>query len=179
MMRKFWFLLVFIGCSHPVSSVAPLVSLMERYPTLESTYANALLADLAKTMKLEQPVSITILKADEHFALSADNGKIAISSGLIKSLPNEASFAFVIAHEIAHFKLDHFSGDEREEDADTLGLFSIYKAGFSVHHVSAVFAHGKINDSRRKNFTETLSKFPFDFIGIADRDVFQSFKLGL
>lgn len=177
-MFRVW-LLFLLGCTVQTqkNSVASIVALTERYESVDSYYPNQLANELAQTMNLSRPVSVVILKTNDRFALSSENGRVLISSGLIKQLPNEAAFAFVIAHELAHIHLNHFSGVPSEEDADKLGLIVLYKAGFSPHH--AVFAHGDITKSRSGNLNEVLKSLPLDFVGIIDRDVFQKYRLGL
>ncbi len=130
-------------------------------------------------MKLNRHVSVSIVRSNEQYAFCSNNGTILISSGLIRTIPNEASFVFIIAHELAHIQLEHQENNANEEDADKLALTAIFRAGFSPHHAVSILAHGRITDSRRANIQDVLRSLPIDFTGIIDREIFQQFKLSL
>ncbi len=52
---------------------------------------------------------IKLLNTERKIALSPGLGIVLLSKGLVKNLPNEASFAFIAAHEMAHGFLGHTS----------------------------------------------------------------------
>ena len=54
-----------------------------------------------------QPKRILILKSQEVNAFCYGEGSIIITVGLLSRIENENQLAFAIAHEIAHYELDH------------------------------------------------------------------------
>lgn len=178
-MARIILLIFIIGCSQQKNLVAPIVAITDKHETTQSTYPTQLAREIAHSMKLNKNVSVSIVSSNEQYAFSSENGTILISAGLIRTIPNEASFAFIIAHELSHIYLQHQEDDANEEDADKLGLMAIFRAGFSPHHAVSVLAHGRITDSRRANIQDVLKSLPIDFTGIVDREIFQYFRQSL
>ena len=175
-MAKIILLIFLLGCSEQKNLVAPIVAITEKHETTQSIYPTVLAKEIARSMKLNKNVSVNIVQSNDQYALSSENGTILISAGLIRTIPNEASFAFIIAHELAHIYLKHQEDDADEEDADKLGLTAVFRAGFSPHHAVSVLAHGRITESRRANIRDVLKSLPIDFTGIVDREIFQQFR---
>ena len=107
---------------------------------------------LAKNdLELYKKLRFYTIKSNEVNALSTDQGIVFVTTGLISQLANEAQLAFVLGHEIAHYKERHvieafeyksqnyrngirqmsvYSKDH-EIEADKLGLQYYYNAGYS------------------------------------------------
>jgi hypothetical protein len=100
------------------------------------------------------------VKSNITNALSTDQGIIFVTTGLISQLTTEAELAYVLAHEIVHFKEKHamewfeFSNNEdviskmqemsiysqeREFEADAKGIDMYLKAGYSKDHMTVLF----------------------------------------
>lgn len=78
-------------------------------PYLEN-YIYGLIAKIAPTTLVDgRPgnVSIVILNDDEQNAFTFSNGIIVITTGLLANLHSEDELVAILAHEIAHFVLDH------------------------------------------------------------------------
>lgn len=99
------------------------------------------------------------IKSNEVNAFSTDQGIVFVTTGLISQLSNEAQLAFVIGHEIAHYKEKHviesfefrsrnyqnnirqmsvYSKDV-EIEADKIGLKYYYDAGYSKEELTPTF----------------------------------------
>lgn len=82
----------------------------EQYPEAYS-HLNRIMADLKKTSHLqyknEFPWEVKIIDQDVLNAFAAPGGYMYFYTGLIKYLDNEAQFAGVIAHEMAHADKRH------------------------------------------------------------------------
>lgn len=99
------------------------------------------------------------LKTNETNAFSTDQGIIFVTTGLISQITSEAQLAYVLAHEIAHYKRKHvlqrflqkvnqkFSSiyemsaysKENELEADADGLKMYKNAGYSMELVTPAF----------------------------------------
>lgn len=108
-----------------------------RHPFIDQ-YFETLRARLTSRAELRNGPTIVFLTR-EKFAFSPGAGVVLISSGLIKSLKNEAELAFVISHELGHTALGHHSlsdeevADKRielEEKADSYGLGAMALSGY-------------------------------------------------
>lgn len=70
-----------------------------------------LLADLTACMDVGYPVELIFQPSKQANAFAAPGGKMVILSGLLKHVKSENGLAFVIAHELGHFKnRDHLRG---------------------------------------------------------------------
>lgn len=105
------------------------------------------------------------LRSNVVNALSTKQGIVFVTEGLIAQLANEAQLAFIIAHEIAHYKRDHVvqgyverielqrnrvSGEkkikelsqyskDKEFEADSIGIALYHNAGYSKKSLYDVF----------------------------------------
>lgn len=71
-------------------------------------YVNKVAKSILRTEKdLKKELRFYVLKSDYVNALSTDQGIIFVTSGLIAQLENEAQLAFILAHEISHYKEEH------------------------------------------------------------------------
>ena len=122
-----------------------------------STIAEKILAK--KDLDLYKKLRFYTIKSNEVNALSTDQGIVFVTTGLISQLSNEAQLAFVLGHEIAHYKERHvieafeyksqnyrngikqmsvYSKDH-EIEADKLGLQYYYDAGYSKTELLPTF----------------------------------------
>lgn len=70
-----------------------------------------LLADLTACVDLGYPVELVFQSSPQANAFAAPGGKMIVLSGLLKNVKSENGLAFVIAHELGHFKnRDHLRG---------------------------------------------------------------------
>lgn len=119
--------------------------------------ANNLLKDDPKT---KEALRFYILKSNVSNAFSTNQGIIFITTGLIAQFANEAQLAFVLAHEIAHYKFNHvvqsfeLSKDkevrndieqmskyskDHEFEADREAVKMCYSAGYSKDEIYGSF----------------------------------------
>jgi Zn-dependent protease with chaperone function len=93
----------------------------ERLPDSQSTHSDAfieteqqlrvLLADLTACVDLGYPIELVFQSSPQANAFAAPGGKMIVLSGLLKNVKSENGLAFVIAHELGHFKnRDHLRG---------------------------------------------------------------------
>lgn len=112
--------------------------------------------------KLRNELQFYVLKNNITNALCTGPGVIFITTGLIAQVENEAQLAYVMAHEIVHFKEDHnqksynertkdnletsityaslvdfYKDHEFEADAKALSLY--HAAGYSKNEINTVF----------------------------------------
>lgn len=71
----------------------------------------------------------TVLESKEQNALCAPGGKIAVYSGLMDLMNNEAELAFVVAHEIAHAIARHYG--ERSSWDNIMDIGGMVVSGLS------------------------------------------------
>jgi Zn-dependent protease with chaperone function len=70
-----------------------------------------LLDDLTKCMDVGYPIELIFQQSEQANAFAAPGGKMVVLSGLLKHVESENGLAFVIAHELGHFKnRDHLRG---------------------------------------------------------------------
>ncbi len=100
------------------------------------------------------------VKSNITNALSTDQGIILVTTGLISQLTSEAELAYVLAHEIIHYKEKHamewfeftknedvinkmkemsIHSQDREFEADVKGIDMYLKAGYSKDHLTVLF----------------------------------------
>lgn len=127
-----------------------------------STYVGEI-ADklLKKDHDLRSSLRFYTIKSNTANAFSTDQGILFVTTGLIAQLTSEAQLAYVLAHEIAHFKEKHVVetfdwslknrryGDninrlanhskEQEFEADKLGIKMYYDAGYSSSEIFSTF----------------------------------------
>lgn len=114
--------------------------------------------------KLKGKLRFYTYNTNEANAFSTDQGMVFVTTGLIAQLTNEAQLAFVLAHEIIHYREKHvvdlfdystdnskkFSYSEKvrlfskysrdnEFEADSLAVALVYTAGFSPSEINVTF----------------------------------------
>jgi Zn-dependent protease with chaperone function len=71
----------------------------------------ALLSDLSQCMNVGFPITLSYAESETPNAFAAPGGKMVVLSGLLKHIKSENGLAFVLAHELGHFKnRDHLRG---------------------------------------------------------------------
>lgn len=129
------------GGPDPTSGVDALVvreEILQRYGTIRSIeatrYLELLTTRLGTTVRRSD---ISIIASEEPFA--ARIGRfLVVSKGLFRRIPDEGTFGFVIAHEIAHALLGHTSeaeGSSRRDQelaADQKAVELLCRAGFPL-----------------------------------------------
>lgn len=134
-----------------------------------SAYANDVLDVLLKNDPgLRSKLCVYFYYSAGTNAITLDNGMIIIELGLMAHLDNEAQLAFILAHEVCHYRQNHFLkylrfkkesrndadplssimsySRELEEEADSMG-FEIYKkAGFPLSEAVTAFDMLKYSD---------------------------------
>nr|WP_320010837.1 M48 family metallopeptidase [uncultured Desulfobulbus sp.] len=70
-----------------------------------------LVYELGRCIDVGYPVTVHLVEADTANALALPGGRIIVLSGILDKVQSENGLAFVLAHELAHFKhRDHLSG---------------------------------------------------------------------
>lgn len=125
-----------------------------------SLYVN----DIAKNLLKDDPTTLNelrfyTLKSNETNAFSTDQGIIFVTTGLISQVSTEAQIAYVLAHEIAHYKRKHVLerfkqktvlknanyyqlstySKERELEADSDAIELYKKAGYDEALIEPTF----------------------------------------
>ncbi|MGL5892145.1 MAG: M48 family metallopeptidase [Bacteroidia bacterium] len=73
-----------------------------------SNYAGRILDKLlAKDPKLRKKITVYTLRSTEVNAFMMANGALLLSTGLIAHIENEAQLAFILSHEVVHFRERH------------------------------------------------------------------------
>lgn len=70
-------------------------------------YLNSIIAYLYPFTDLEKQPTVYIIKSNYANAFATDDGQILVTTGLIARLNTEAELAFVLCHEMVHFKKKH------------------------------------------------------------------------
>ena len=80
-------------------------------PTIQEQELNKIIQKLLKCANLKHDVKIELLDEKTPNAAATINSKIYVNNGLFKVIKSENALAFVLSHEIAHFKnRDHIKG---------------------------------------------------------------------
>lgn len=120
--------------------------------------------EIAKNLLKDDPTTFNelrfyTLKSNETNAFSTDQGIIFVTTGLISQVSSEAQIAYVLAHEIAHYKRKHVLerfkqktvlknanyyelstySKERELEADSDAIELYKKAGYSEELIEPTF----------------------------------------
>ncbi len=72
-----------------------------------TAYVRTIGEKLVKNSKVENKINFFVSKSTELNASSWQTGTVIINIGLLSRLENEAQLAYVLAHEIAHFQMQH------------------------------------------------------------------------
>ena len=95
-------------------------------------YCNRILNHLLKDdQELREKLRIYVVKTPEVNAYATANGIIFINLGLIAQVENEAQLAYIIAHEVIHFKNDHVLNQYIEQEKISRGEDLYKKTGYS------------------------------------------------
>lgn len=70
---------------------------------------------LKEDEELSQVIRVYTVKSDLFNAFCTANGILFVTTGLISEIENEAQLAFVLAHELIHYKNDHVIGQYIEQ----------------------------------------------------------------
>lgn len=138
--------LLLFGCSNktpvqtiyfPEASPEPLLTgaIVQLGPNNES-YIQYLVDRLQGFGAVASPaIQIVFVKRDDVAVVSSAGGLTTISTGTLALIDNEAEFAFILAHELAHHMLNHTSSTKTEADleyeADQLGGRLFFRAGYA------------------------------------------------
>lgn len=85
---------------------------------------------LSKDPELKKELRFYVLKSNVTNALSTNQGIIFVTTGLIAELTSEAQLAYILAHEIAHYKENHalksyeWSSNQRGQSIIEMSTFS-------------------------------------------------------
>lgn len=98
---------------------------------------------------LKQPApKVEVIQKSEAIALSLRPNVVVISPRLVEICRNEASFAFIIAHEFAHHALGHLDAirdnashmiKQYELQADRVAFVTLERAGFNINAALQAF----------------------------------------
>jgi len=69
-----------------------------------SPYLQNLTQKMAHCTQLPYPVTVAVMDDDDINAFAAPGGRIYLTQGLLKKVKNENELAFIIGHELGHFK---------------------------------------------------------------------------
>lgn len=114
---------------------------------------------MVKEKKLFRELRFYTIKSNATNAFSTDQGIVFVTTGLLSQITSEAQLAYVLAHEIAHYKEDHvlqsysFQRENRsasieqmsihskdnELEADRMGLEMYAEAGYSKDEILPTF----------------------------------------
>ncbi len=166
-----------------------------------SSYANKVLDILLKDdPELRKKLCVYFYYSAGTNAVTLDNGMIIIQMGLLAHMENEAQLAFVLSHEICHYRENHFLkylrfskeiknesdpmssvlsySREQEEEADSMGYEIYKKAGYPLSEAVVVFDMLKNSDMPEAQipfnvsfFEHGLYKFPETYSESAIIDV--------
>ena len=89
-----------------------LIDLVKREKFIDDDSLKAFLHSIIKKINynnnIKVPRRILVLRSDLVNAYSLGEGTLIVSNGLLSQVDNEEQLAFIIAHEMAHWELDHF-----------------------------------------------------------------------
>jgi Zn-dependent protease with chaperone function len=133
-----------------------------------SAYVNKVLDEILKNdPELRKSIQLYVIKSPQVNAYSFDNGVILVNTGLLSQLDDESQLAFILCHELIHFKRRHsinayldfvnvsstsyhksrsdlmldvmnYSKDQ-ESEADTAGLELYKSTGYDFDAVQSAF----------------------------------------
>jgi Zn-dependent protease with chaperone function len=135
--------------------------------TKESPYLQKITDKLGKCAKLPYKIETYILEADEVNAFAVPGGKIMVTRGMLKRLKSENELAFIIGHELGHFKhRDHLKGLGKSL---ILGLFSMFvgESYGSVFDATLQVTDAKYSQSQELD----ADRFGLDLMACAYGDV--------
>gem|GEM_PF-5520723 len=90
-----------------------------------------------------------------------DGSRIYVSQGMLQALPDDASLAFVLAHELIHFTAKHTGlasifnaagSRDQEREADLMGIRLVAHAGYDLTQVATIWDRLALLDPNRIGF---------------------------
>lgn len=160
------------------------------YGELTHKYLSAVLLRILTTNNIKDEIFIHGVKSGVVNAFASDLGLLFVNFGVLSTVRNEAELAFIIAHELAHYILQHnlegvlkdfktekYSENntissyekilskhsysrERELQADSLGLVYFIKAGYKAVNALSVF---ELLNNPAKDFDTKILNGLIDF----------------
>lgn len=146
-----------------------------------SSYANHILDILLVSDPiLRSKLCVYFYYSEGTNAITLYNGMIIVEVGLMAHVKNEAQLAFILSHEICHYRENHFlrsylyskagvSQDslynslqysrELEEEADSLGFILYKNSGYFISEASETFKMLKFSDIPEEQIPFDLSFF--------------------
>jgi len=77
---------------------------METHLSSANPYLNRVAERLATCAKLPYPVTVAVMEEKDPNAFALPGGTMYITQGMLKKIKNENELAFIIGHELGHFK---------------------------------------------------------------------------
>jgi len=150
-----------------LESQAALIAFTRDHGTISDPFVDEYLRYLGKRLASASvgisEFPLVLLDSNTPLALSSSSGLTAFSKGLVLSLSSESELAFVLAHELAHIELGHFtknleqvSAERRrmmEFEADSHALSILASAGYNSNAARLVL-------SRTRGFYEDSKFYP-------------------
>ena len=155
-----------LGCFSKISKPGPDTGttlalsaerLLQQYPIVRSQPLEQYHTELLSRLGTALPAAprpgvrfrVRLVRMEQPFAFALPEGTIVVSTGLALRAESEASYAFVLAHEMGHLMLGHYDQDtadlrnlnlrpQLEDGADQYGLALVTRAGYDPR--SAVLA---------------------------------------
>ncbi len=111
------------------STTLDLIELVKKDKFIDDDSLKAFLHGIIKKINynnsIKVPRRILVLRSELVNAYSLGEGTLIVSNGLLSQIDNEQQLAFIIAHEMAHWELDHF----KQKINKTIDAESAYNPG--------------------------------------------------
>jgi Zn-dependent protease with chaperone function len=119
--------------------------------TIEDKYLQKVADKLVKCTDLTYDINVSILKEDQVNAFAMPGGKIVITKKMLKKIKNENELAFIIGHELGHFKhKDHLQGFGNSLILGIMSLFISENYG-KIFDTTLHFSQSKFSQSAEYN----------------------------
>jgi len=103
--------------------LASMLSMDETYTETNSSYLQEIIQKLSLCAGLPYDIHVTVIEDKELNAYAVPGGRIIITRGLLKKMESENELAFVLGHELGHFKhKDHLRSLGYRIMLGTIGL---------------------------------------------------------
>ena len=114
-----------------------------------TAFLQGLADELRVCMEMPYPITLAIAASPQINALALPGGHVVVFSGLIDGMSSENGLAFVLAHELAHFKhRDHLRGMGR-------GLVLVAASAWSVAPLGTDLNADSGRQSRRCSYSQS------------------------
>ncbi|OFX29720.1 MAG: hypothetical protein A2X08_17440 [Bacteroidetes bacterium GWA2_32_17] len=133
-----------------------------------SNYINGVADNLLKSQpELRKQLRFYLIKSPEVNAFATDKGIIFVTVGLISQIQSEAQLAWILSHEIIHFKYKHNIESYIENQEILRGKGEFAKTDKNVK-LSAIFKYSQENESEAdsKGLEEFYSKTDYSFTDV-------------